>query len=48
MRSAFLSGAVLELAATLGIALVAVVVGISLAEGDLGFEPALTVLVLAP
>ena len=48
LRAAFLSGAVLELAATLGIALVAVVVGISLAEGDLGFEPALTVLVLAP
>jgi ABC-type transport system involved in cytochrome bd biosynthesis fused ATPase/permease subunit len=39
---------VLELAATLGIALVAVVVGVSLAEGDIGFEAALTVLVLAP
>jgi ATP-binding cassette, subfamily C, bacterial CydD len=48
LRAAFLSGAVLELAATLGIALVAVVVGVSLAEGDIGFEPALTVLVLAP
>ncbi len=48
LRAAFLSGAVLELAATLGIALVAVVVGVSLAEGDVGFERALTVLVLAP
>jgi thiol reductant ABC exporter CydD subunit len=48
LRAAFLSGAVLELAATLGIALVAVVVGVSLAEGNVGFEAALTVLVLAP
>jgi ATP-binding cassette subfamily C protein CydD len=48
LRVAFLSGAVLELAATLGIALVAVVVGVRLADGRLGFEPALTVLVLAP
>lgn len=48
LRVAFLSGAVLELAATLGIALVAVVVGVRLAEGGIGFEPALTILVLAP
>jgi ATP-binding cassette, subfamily C, bacterial CydD len=48
LRVAFLSGAVLEFAATLGIALVAVVVGVRLAEGGIGFEPALTVLVLAP
>jgi len=48
LRAAFLSGAVLELAATLGIALVAVVVGVSLADGNVGFEAALTVLVLAP
>ena len=48
LRAAFLSGTVLELAATLGIALVAVVVGVGLAEGNVGFEPALTVLVLAP
>ncbi len=48
LRVAFLSGAVLELAATLGIALVAVVVGVRLAEGGIAFEPALTVLVLAP
>jgi ATP-binding cassette, subfamily C, bacterial CydD len=48
LRIAFLSGSILELAATLGIALVAVIVGIRLAEGRIGFEPALTVLVLAP
>jgi thiol reductant ABC exporter CydD subunit len=48
LRIAFLSGAILELAATLGIALVAVVVGVRLAEGNIAFEPALTVLVLAP
>ena len=48
LRAAFLSGAVLELAATLCIALVAVVVGVRLAEGGIGFEAALTVLVLAP
>jgi ATP-binding cassette, subfamily C, bacterial CydD len=48
LRVAFLSGAILELAATLGIALVAVTVGVRLVEGGIGFEPALTVLVLAP
>lgn len=48
LRVAFLSGAVLELAATLGIALVAVTVGVRLVEGGIAFEPALTVLVLAP
>jgi ATP-binding cassette, subfamily C, bacterial CydD len=48
LRVAFLSGAVLELAATLGIALVAVTVGVRLVSGDLGFEAGLTVLVLAP
>jgi thiol reductant ABC exporter CydD subunit len=48
LRVAFLSGAVLELAATLGIALVAVTVGVRLVDGGIGFEPALTVLVLAP
>jgi len=48
LRVAFLSGAVLELAATLGIALVAVTVGVRLVDGDIGFEAALTVLVLAP
>jgi thiol reductant ABC exporter CydD subunit len=48
LRVAFLSGAVLELAATMGIALVAVTVGVRLVEGGLGFEAGLTVLVLAP
>src|SRR4051794_13486411 len=48
LRLAFLSGTVLELAATLGVALIAVTVGVRLVEGDIAFEPALTVLVLAP
>jgi thiol reductant ABC exporter CydD subunit len=48
LRVAFLSGAVLELASTLGIALVAVTVGVRLVDGGIGFEAALTVLVLAP
>jgi len=39
---------VLELAATLGVALVAVTVGVRLVNGSIGFEAALTVLVLAP
>jgi thiol reductant ABC exporter CydD subunit len=48
LRVAFLSGAVLELATTIGIALVAVTVGVRLVDGGIGFEAALTVLVLAP
>jgi ATP-binding cassette subfamily C protein CydD len=48
LRVAFLSGAVLELAATLGIALVAVTVGVRLVDGGIGYEAALTVLLLAP
>ena len=48
LRIAFISGTVLELAATLGIALVAVTVGVRLVEGGLGFEAGLTILVLAP
>ena len=48
LRVAFLSGSVLELAATLGVALVAVTVGVRLVGGGLGLEAALTVLVLAP
>ena len=48
LRVAFLSGAVLELAATLGIALVAVTVGVRLVEGGIGFQAGLTVLLLAP
>ena len=48
LRVAFLSGAVLELAATLGVALVAVTAGVRLVDGGLGLQTALTVLVLAP
>ena len=48
LRVAFLSGAVLELAATLGIALVAVTVGVRLVDGGLRLEAGLTVLLLAP
>jgi thiol reductant ABC exporter CydD subunit len=48
LRVAFLSGSVLELAATLGVALVAVTVGVRLVDGGLGLEAGLTVLVLAP
>lgn len=48
LRVAFLSTAVLELAATLGIALVAVTVGVRLVDGGIGFEAALTVLILTP
>jgi thiol reductant ABC exporter CydD subunit len=48
LRLAFVSGTVLELAATLGIALVAVTVGVRLVDGGIGFEAALTVLVLVP
>jgi len=48
LRVAFLSSAVLELAATLGVALVAVTLGVRVVEGGVGLEAALTVLVLAP
>ena len=48
LRVAFASSAVLELVATLSVALVAVVVGLRLAEGGLDLRTALTVLLLAP
>ena len=48
LRVSFLSGSVLELAATLGVALVAVTVGVRLVGGGIGLEAALTVLILAP
>ena len=48
LRVAFLSGTVLELAATIGVALVAVTVGVRLVDGGIGFRAGLTVLVLAP
>ncbi len=48
LRVSFLSGSVLELAATLGVGLVAVTAGVRLAEGGLGLQAGLTVLILAP
>lgn len=48
LRIAFLSALVLELAATMSIALVAAVIGIRLVNGDVELAPSFTVLVLAP
>ena len=48
LRVSFLSGSVLELAATVGVALVAVAAGLRLVDGGLGLQAGLTVLVLAP
>ena len=48
LRVSFLSGSVLELAATLGVALVAVAAGIQLVDGSLGLQAGLTVIILAP
>src|SRR5213075_409177 len=48
LRVGFLSGSVLELAATLGVALVAVTVGVRLVNGGLGLQAGLIVLLLAP
>jgi thiol reductant ABC exporter CydD subunit len=48
LRTAFLSAFVLELVATLSVAVVAVSVGFRLLEGHLSFERALVVLLLAP
>jgi thiol reductant ABC exporter CydD subunit len=48
LRVAFLSALVLELLAMLGTAMVAVVLGVRLVDGGVGFEAALTVLILAP
>jgi thiol reductant ABC exporter CydD subunit len=48
LRVSFLSGSVLELAATLGVALAAVTVGVRLVDGGIGLQAGLTVLVLAP
>lgn len=48
LRVAFASSAVLELVATLSVALVAVTVGVRLAEGGLDLTTALVVLLLAP
>ena len=48
LRVSFLSGSVLELAATLGVALVAVTAGVRLVSGDVGLQTGLTVIILAP
>lgn len=48
LRLSFLSGSVLELAATMGVALVAVTIGVRLVDGGIGLQAGLTVLVLAP
>lgn len=48
LRFAFLSSMVLELLATLGVALVAVGIGMRLVHGDMELAPAIAVLVLAP
>jgi ATP-binding cassette, subfamily C, bacterial CydD len=48
LRVAFLSGAVLDLAAVVGTALVAVTLGVRLDDGGVGLEPALIVLMLTP
>jgi thiol reductant ABC exporter CydD subunit len=48
LRLSFLSGVVLDLAATLSTALVAVTLGVRLVAGSIGLRPALTVLLLVP
>ncbi len=48
LRVAFLSALVLELLATVSVAIIAVEIGLRLLHGQLGFEEALFVLILAP
>jgi len=48
LRISFLSALVLELAATISVALIAVSIGLRLVGGSMDFFPALVVLVLAP
>ena len=48
LRIAFLSAFALELVASLGVALVAVELGIRLVHGSIGLSPAFAILVLAP
>ena len=48
LKVTFLSSLILELLATISVALVAVAVGLRLLAGDLGLRTALFVLVLAP
>ena len=48
LRVSFLSALVLELAATISVALIAVSIGIRLVNGSIDFLPSLAILVLAP
>jgi thiol reductant ABC exporter CydD subunit len=48
LRISFLSGSVLELAATIGVAIVAVTAGVRLVDGGLSLQAGLTVIILAP
>ncbi len=48
LRISFLSGSVLEMAATLGVAVIAVDAGLRMVAGHLGLQTGLTVLILAP
>jgi ATP-binding cassette, subfamily C, bacterial CydD len=48
LRQAFLSAVVLDLAATLATALVAVEIGLRLLGGHIGYEPAMLILLLTP
>lgn len=48
LRISFLSSLVLELCATISVALIAVSIGIRLVDGSLDFFPSLTILILAP
>ncbi len=48
LRIAFLSAFVLELVATMSVAVIAVAVGLRVVNGDLDFEPAFAILILAP
>lgn len=48
LRVAFASSAILEMVATISVALVAVTIGVRLANGHMALRPALVVLLLAP
>jgi thiol reductant ABC exporter CydD subunit len=48
LRVAFLSAFVLELVATISVAVIAVAIGLRVVQGTLDFEPAMAILILAP
>ena len=48
LRIAFLSAFVLELVATISVAVIAVAIGLRVVQGNLDFEPAMAILILAP